>query len=176
MSFGGLVWGTMALVLGLSWQSTIPYGYTAITVLNLMRLSRGGSFSVARAVQVLISLLLPFALQWSLGGFVPSGAMMIWALLALTASQSFGDTRISVIWLGFFLLFMAVSVSVDHRLWPQNRTSCAGRTPIHRSPSSASFIPAGLNDGASRRAPRYSGQLWNGPRPGISLEHAAFSS
>jgi len=116
MSFGGVVWGTMALVLGLQWQATIPYGYTVITVLNLIQLSRTNSFAVARAVQVLISLLLPFALQWSLGGFVPSGAMMIWALLALTASQSFGETRISVVWLGFFLAFMAISVIVDSRL------------------------------------------------------------
>ena len=34
-------------------------------------------FAAARIVQVAISLLLPFMLQWSLGGFVTSGAQQV---------------------------------------------------------------------------------------------------
>ena len=116
MSFGGVVWGTMALFLELRWQAAIPYAYTVITVLNLARLRRTKNFALARAVQVLISLVLPFALQWSLGGFVASGAMMTWALLALTASQSFGDLRTSLVWLGFFLTLVVLSVILDPHL------------------------------------------------------------
>jgi len=113
MGFGGVVWGSLALFLGLPLQSTIPYGYTAITAANLVYLWRTKDFAVVRAVQVLISLVLPFALQWSLGGFVSSGAMMTWALLALTASQSFGNLRVSLVWLGFFLALVVCSVIVD---------------------------------------------------------------
>ena len=64
---------------------------------------RNTKFPPARAVQVAISLLLPFLTQWSLGGFVASGGIMLWALLALTAAMSFGGLRIAVVWLGLFV-------------------------------------------------------------------------
>ncbi len=116
MSFGGLVWGTMAVVLALPVQATIPFGYTALTVVNLTYLQRTKNFAVARAFQVLMSLVLPYALQWTLGGFVASGCMMSWALLSLTASQSFGNARTSLVWLGAFLGLMVVSVAIDPHL------------------------------------------------------------
>jgi len=35
MSFGGLVWGTLSLVLDLPGPGLIPYAYTAVTMVNL---------------------------------------------------------------------------------------------------------------------------------------------
>jgi signal transduction histidine kinase len=113
MGLGGLVWGALALLLGLVADSAVPFGYSAITALNLMALRRTKNFPRARAIQVLISLLLPYMLQWLLGGFVASGCTMLWALLALTAAMSFGGLRESLMWLGFFLALLAISVGID---------------------------------------------------------------
>ena len=93
MRFGGLVWGTLSALAGMYGPSTCPYGYTLITAVNFFVLWRTKNFGRARAVQILISLLLPFLLQWLLGGFVASGAMMIWAMLSLVCALSFESNK-----------------------------------------------------------------------------------
>jgi signal transduction histidine kinase len=116
MSFGGIVWGVLCTALGLPLQGLIPFGYAIITVFNLFFLWKTKNFRIARTVQVLISLLLPFLLQWSLGGFVSSGCMMVWAVLSLVASLSFENLKSSVLWLILFLLLTAVSGGLEGSL------------------------------------------------------------
>jgi signal transduction histidine kinase len=116
MGIGGLLWGTMAMTFGLYAQSAIPWGYSAVTVVNLAVLRWTKDFPRARAVQVLMSLLLPFAFQWALGGFVASGCTMIWALLSLIAAMSFGNLRMSLGWLATFVALTVVSLVIDPSL------------------------------------------------------------
>lgn len=118
MSFGGLVWGTMCFATGLYVPGLIPYGYTVVTAFNLFVLWRTKDFDRARTVQVLISLLLPFLFQWVMGGFVASGAMMIWAMLALVCALSFESMRAAVGWLVVYLALTAVSGIIDPYLTP----------------------------------------------------------
>lgn len=118
MSFGGLVWGTMCVGSQLYAPALIPYGYTFVTVINFLLLWRTKHFGRARTVQVLISLLLPFLFQWVLGGFVASGAMMIWAMLALVCALSFESKRAAVGWLVVYLLLTAISGVIDPWLTP----------------------------------------------------------
>ena len=116
MGFGGVVWGTLSFLAGLYREGLIPYGYTCVTVVNFWLLWRTKNFVRARTVQVLISLLLPFLFQWMLGGFVSSGAMMIWSMLALVAALSFESRSASMRWLVVYLSLTAVSALIDHRL------------------------------------------------------------
>ncbi|MCB9737884.1 MAG: HAMP domain-containing histidine kinase [Deltaproteobacteria bacterium] len=118
MSFGGLIWGASSLAFGLYMPGMIPLSYAFVTALNFLFLWRTKRFDIARSVQVLISLLLPFAFQWVLGGFVASGCMMIWAMLALVSSLSFTDKRASVVWLAFYVALTAFSGAIDSRLTP----------------------------------------------------------
>jgi signal transduction histidine kinase len=116
MSCGGMLWGSVALSLGLWWQSIIPFGYTLATVLNLAFLYRTKRFRIVRNFQVSISVLLPFLFQWGLGGLVPSGGTMLWSLLSLNASQSFGTLNTSLRWLAMFLMLVVVSTIIDPML------------------------------------------------------------
>ena len=109
MSSGGLLWGIMCLALGLYWPSLVPFGYTIITTFNLLFLSRTKNFAVSRFIQMSASLLLPFALQWALGGFLSSGGVMIWSMLALVGSLTLEDKRSSVGWLVFYLVLIVIS-------------------------------------------------------------------
>ena len=36
MSMGGIIWGTLALTFNREWQSSVPFGYVLLTVLNLI--------------------------------------------------------------------------------------------------------------------------------------------
>jgi signal transduction histidine kinase len=113
MSCAGICWGLIAGLLGLLWPCIVPLSYVAGTVLNLSYFRRSRNFHVVQVVQVGMSLLLPFLFQWSLGGFVASGAGMMWALIALMGSLTFTEARISAAWLVMFLGLTAVAGVVD---------------------------------------------------------------
>lgn len=99
MSVGGLVWGTLGLVNGFPAAAAIPYGYGVLTAINLLVFRATGNFRAVRFFQVSISLLLPFALQWVLGGFAASGAVMLWSMLSLVGSLAFSETTSVLRWL-----------------------------------------------------------------------------
>ena len=107
MSGGGIMWGSIAASQGLFLPAIIPYGYTVITAFNLTYFRVSKNFVAVRFLQVLISLLLPFLFQWSLGGFGPSGVVMLWAMLAIVGSLTFSASRTSLNWL---LLYSALTV------------------------------------------------------------------
>ena len=113
MSCGGICWGLIAGLLGLLWPCIVPFSYVAGTVLNLSYFRMSRNFHVVQVVQVGMSLLLPFLFQWSLGGFVASGAGMMWALIALMGSLTFTEARVSAAWLVMFLGLTVVAGIVD---------------------------------------------------------------
>jgi class 3 adenylate cyclase len=113
MSFGGIVWGTISFYYGIVVPAMIPYGYTLLTAANLTYLNYSKNFRRVRLFQVSISLLLPFLFQWSLGGFVPTGAVMLWAMVALVGSLTFQDSKLSRRWLIAFLALTIFSGLID---------------------------------------------------------------
>jgi signal transduction histidine kinase len=129
MSFGGLVWGTLSFLGGLYAEGMIPYGYTIVTIFNFLALWKTKNFAVARTVQVLISLFLPFLFQWALGGFVGSGAMMIWAMLSLVCALSFEDKKAALRWLVLYLALTGVSAAFDSQLTVPPQLGAAGLGP-----------------------------------------------
>jgi len=103
MSGGGILWGVMCLHFGIFVQAIIPLSYTFLTGINLTYFYFTKKFGVVRVVQVLMSLLLPFMFQISLGGFIESGGVMLWAFLALVGSMTFQNLKQSAFWMGIYL-------------------------------------------------------------------------
>ena len=99
MSIGGIIWGSICLSLGLYSQCSIPYGYAVITIINFYNFSNNKNFNTTRFVQVLISLLLPFAFQYAMGGFVTSGGVMLWSIISLITALTFIKFRNALYWL-----------------------------------------------------------------------------
>ena len=89
MSMGGILWGTLLVVADVAPPAIIPYGYVILTALNFWFFHKSKRFVFARHLQTFISLLLPFTLQWWLGGFEQSGAVMLWSILALASSATY---------------------------------------------------------------------------------------
>jgi hypothetical protein len=116
MSGGGLMWGTLALVVSGPRESIIPYGYVVLTALNLLFFWRTKRFEIVQAFQVFISLALPFTFQWILGGFLASGAVMLWAMLSLVGSLTFSKARTVVKWLVLYCVLTVLSGFWDAQL------------------------------------------------------------
>ncbi len=113
MSTGGLLWGSIALSSGLPFQAMIPYGYGLITVLNFTYLYFSKNFQFSQALQLLISLLLPFLFQLSLGGFVSSGAQVFWAITAILGAFTFKENKSIIVWFILYIVLIILSGLFD---------------------------------------------------------------
>jgi len=116
MSVGGVVWAAACFAFGLFWPAIIPLAYTLVVGLCIGVFVVTRRYVVVSRIQLLLSLILPFALQWSLGGFKKSGAMMYWAIIAPLAAQFFGGVRLSRLWFFGFLVLTIASGFLDQHL------------------------------------------------------------
>ena len=98
---------------GLWVPAAIPAGYQVLSCLTLAWFARTKNFAIYRAAQLLLILLLPFLLQWSLGGFAVSGMVMIWAVMAPFGAIIFHGARASIPWFGAFLGLTLLSGLLD---------------------------------------------------------------
>lgn len=118
MTCGGIMWGAITLGFGYFMAGSIPLGYGVMTAINFSLFAKTKNFIHARFVQVLISLLLPFLFQWSLGGFFSSGSMMLWSVLAILGSLAFYEVKASRIWIVLFVVLTIFSWYLDPFLLP----------------------------------------------------------
>ena len=104
--------GTYAL-LGLWLSAAIPFTYQLVTLAGFVFLVRRGRHTAFRRSQLVCMLALPFLLQWSLGGFEPSGAVALWAVTAPFGALTFSGARASVPWFIAFLGLLVISAVLD---------------------------------------------------------------
>ena len=109
-------WTGTYFALGLPGSAAIPLTYQLVTVATLVVVLRTGHFRVLYVTQLVLMLVLPFALQWSLGGFVESSAVSLWAFVAPLCAMMFLGARPAIPWFGAFVLLLVVSALVDGSL------------------------------------------------------------
>ncbi len=107
--------GTYA-VLGLWLSAAIPLAYQLASAASLYTFARTRRYRLFRVSQLLMSLLLPFALQWSLGGFAASSAVALWAFTCPIGALLFVGARQAVPWFAAFAALVAVSGAIDPAL------------------------------------------------------------
>ena len=93
MSMGGIVWGTIFVAFSEPWASAVPFGYVVITLINITAFRLFDRFRTFRLTHILTSLLLPFFLMVALGGFIDSGAVVFWSLVAPVGAVLVTDRR-----------------------------------------------------------------------------------
>lgn len=104
-ALAGLVWGVLYFVNGLLLPGLIPFCYGILSLLSMGHFIVFKKFKFFRFSQILFILLLPFLLQISLGGFVPSSSVILWGVISPLGALAFYDVKQSVIW---FLAFIAI--------------------------------------------------------------------
>ena len=78
----GILWGGAYLALGFPLAGGIPLAYSVLSGAGLLYFLRSKHYGILCYSQLLLILFLPFFLQWSLGGFAISGAVILWAILS----------------------------------------------------------------------------------------------
>jgi len=99
------LWGVLYLSLG-SWVGVSPFVYFAISLGSLVVFARTRRFDVLLVTQLLDIILMPTAGgQMLVGGFLPSGGVGLWGILAPLGALIFLEVRQAVRW---FVAFLAV--------------------------------------------------------------------
>ncbi|MBF8289256.1 MAG: Adenylate/guanylate cyclase protein [Chloroflexi bacterium] len=108
-----ITWVLTYLALGRPLAAAIPFTYQVATVIGLIVISRGRGFRVFRLSQIALMTVLPFALQWSLGGWAASSVVSWWALVAALGAVLFVGAAGSVPWFLAFAGLTILSAVVD---------------------------------------------------------------
>ena len=112
----GLVWGVVYLANGLWLPSCIPFSYTVLSAISIVILLVTKKFSFFRNIQLSLVLLLPFLLHLSLGGFIPSSSVILWAIVCPMAALFFITIRQSIYWFSAFLILIIIAYLIDDEL------------------------------------------------------------
>ncbi len=105
----GILWGGAYLILGFPLAGSIPLAYSALSAAGLLYFYRSKHYGALCYSQLILILFLPAILQWSLGGFTISGAVILWAILSPIGALMFAGTMRSVPWFIAFVLLVVVS-------------------------------------------------------------------
>lgn len=113
ISILSFVWVTTYLVYGYPISAVIPATYQVATVIGLAVLARNRDFAFFRRTQFTMFLIFPALLQASLGGFVASSAMILWAMFTPLAAVALLDRRASLRWLAAYFVVLVVLALLD---------------------------------------------------------------
>ena len=77
-----VIWVGTYWLLGIPQAAAIPFAYQVASLTSLAVFARTKSYRFLRTSQAGMMTILPFLLQWTLGGYVASSAVSLWALVA----------------------------------------------------------------------------------------------
>ncbi len=100
-------WYIPLALLGAVYAAAAPLFYQLATTLSVWMFARSKNLETFRSRQVLLILLLPMGVHFGLGGFGPSGGVIIWSFLAPLISLLFEGPRQSIRW---FLAFVGAVI------------------------------------------------------------------
>ena len=110
-----ILWGLFYLAFGEPLAAAIPLGYSLLSAVSIAVFALRREFRVLRAVQLLLILALPFLLQETLGGFIPSSAVTLWSMLCPFGALVFSNVRAASRWFGLFVVLVVVSALFQFR-------------------------------------------------------------
>ena len=105
----GFLWGLLYFSLGEFLSGSIPILYSLISLLMIGIFAVTRRFRLFRFCQLFLMLLLPFLLMFMLGGFVNSGAVILWSLLSPIGALLFDEPRRAHHWLVAYLVLVVLS-------------------------------------------------------------------
>ncbi len=116
MGFGSVLWLALYWAMGIKFSSTVPLLYLGLSVVSLAYYVYSLNFAVFRTLQVSLFLFMPFIMQWSIGSFVSSSGVALWALLAPVGVMIFQGARQSLPWFAAYVILTGISGFFDYWL------------------------------------------------------------
>jgi guanylate cyclase len=94
----GVIWGALYLAYGEWLAGAIPLLYSILSPVIVLNFALNRRYAFFRFAELLLILLLPFALQLALGGFVNSSAVILWSVMCPLGALIFEEPRRTLRW------------------------------------------------------------------------------
>lgn len=108
---------------GYAFMAAVPYVYIVISYVSLFIFYHFKRFGYFIFIQLVMLLVMPFFMQWVIGGFEASSGVAIWAILSPVGALMILGTRQSTPWFALFMGLAAVS-------WQLNSLFATSALPI----------------------------------------------
>ena len=116
MGFAAMLWLAIYHAMGIKYSSTVPLVYLVVSAVTLGIYLWKLNFEMFRFTQTCLYLFVPFIMQWSIGSYVTSSGVMLWALLAPIGVMVFQGPKESTPWFFAYIVMTAVSGFFDYYL------------------------------------------------------------
>ena len=116
MNIGVVGWLGIYWAMGIEFSTTVPLGYQVISVASLAMFLVTRNFDFFRIIQLSLFLFAPFVMQWSIGNYVTSSGVALWAFLAPLGAMFLYGYRASVPWFTAYIILNALSGFFDYYL------------------------------------------------------------
>lgn len=113
MAIASVFWGAVYYYYDEFLAGMIPWTYLVLSVFSLTILRGPRGIELFRLSQLGLSLLFPFALMWTLGGFVNSSAVILWSLISPMGALVFSGRRAADFWFLAFCLLVLASIFIQ---------------------------------------------------------------
>ena len=110
---------------GYAIMAAVPYVYIIVSYASLLVFYRSKKFEYFTFTQLVMLLVMPFFMQWAIGGYEASSGIAIWAILCPIGALMILGTRQSTSWFILFALLAALS-------WKFNDQFAGNSLPIPR--------------------------------------------
>lgn len=114
-------------------MALFPYLYIIISYSSLLVFYRTKRFNYFTFTQLIMLLVMPFSMQWVIGGYQPSSGIAIWGILSPIGALMILGTRQSTAWFALFAALSAIS-------WYLNDRFLANALPIPAHIKEAFFL------------------------------------
>ena len=116
-----------------AFMAIFPYAYILITYVSLLVFYHFKRFEYSTFTQLAMLLVMPFLMQWIIGGFEASSGVAIWAILSPVGALLILGTRQSTPW---FFLFIALILAS----WGMNDLFASYALPIPKQTKQVFFL------------------------------------
>jgi adenylate cyclase len=99
---------------GYATMALVPYVYIIFSYVSLLIFYRTKRFSYFTFTQLVMLLVMPFFMQWVIGGYEASSGIAIWAILSPIGALMILGTRQSTSWFALFLMLAALSWKLNY--------------------------------------------------------------
>jgi signal transduction histidine kinase/DNA-binding response OmpR family regulator len=115
-SFAGLIWGLLYYMNDLLIPAAIPFSYGVLSLISYLHFGFSKKYKFYRNSQLFLILLLPFLLQLSLGGFIQSSAVIMWAFIAPVGALVFFKAQQTIVWFVGYLVLVVLAFFINDAL------------------------------------------------------------
>ena len=99
---------------GYAMMAIVPYVYIIVSYVSLLIFYRSKRFEYFTFTQLVMLLVMPFFMQWAIGGYEASSGIAIWAILSPIGALMILGTRQSTPWFALFLMLAALSWKLNY--------------------------------------------------------------